>query len=882
MADNDKSATEYVISANAAGFEAGMNKAAETARTAAKSIASSMEQIQSSLGQVSGVLSSVTGWFGKMSGVIAGGAAFKEVIGKANEWNGEAKKLATQMGITTERASVMMVAMRHLGIDSETVTLAAGKMAKQIATNSDAYEKLGVKVKDANGQYRPTLEIMGEVNAKLKEIKNPIEQNIAGTEIYGKSWNDVRGTLKLTTEEIKAAEQKTKDLGLVVGEEGVANTKKYKESINDMKLVITSLEVQAGNALLPAFVKLGGWMSSQAPAAGKVMAMVLESIEELMSSCSELVMDLWNDIRDGFTAIGDLISEVMGGETPTALEFFGNCLKVIEIIVLAFKVTVQEVIQAIKGYVELLVANLMRMANTAERALHGDFSGAKQAWQAGTEIIEDIQKKHWDKMKGIAEAGKERLDAIVMRGPSKQAEIKDKTISGGPTYDFSKDKGDKEKSRIHEWDAKLAADKDGYAKEQAIAGTAMEYSLGMERDYWKRILDTVSMNKEEKAQVERKYYATMAAIRKQDFENDIAGEKLKLEAFKNNHLERLEIANRIYQQNVDRFGMESKEAKAALAEVMKEQRAYTDQMVATNKVIAESRRNAELAGIDAAEQDAQQQLAMRQITVAQMLELDRQFEAKRYQIKMQALLQQEAMMKGPDEDPVALAQLHAQIEAAEEQHQRKLSQIKRKSEQQQKASTMQMYGTMQQGFASVISNTVKGTMTMSQALQGAFSAVAGALIDMAAQSAAEWLMNMLLADTTSKATAVGQISANAGVAGAAATASAAAIPVYGWAMAPEAGMAASAAAMAFMPMASAAGGYDIPAGINPIVQTHAQEMILPAKYANVIRDMANDGDSGAGGGQTINYHDYSGRLSPHEIRRNVKVIAEALKDYSKK
>ena len=256
MADNDKSATEYVISANAAGFEAGMNKAAETARTAAKSIASSMEQIQSSLGQVSGVLSSVTGWFGKMSGVIAGGAAFKEVIGKANEWNGEAKKLATQMGITTERASVMMVAMRHLGIDSETVTLAAGKMAKQIATNSDAYEKLGVKVKDANGQYRPTLEIMGEVNAKLKEIKNPIEQNIAGTEIYGKSWNDVRGTLKLTTEEIKAAEQKTKDLGLVVGEEGVANTKKYKESINDMKLVITSLEVQAGNALLPAFVKL--------------------------------------------------------------------------------------------------------------------------------------------------------------------------------------------------------------------------------------------------------------------------------------------------------------------------------------------------------------------------------------------------------------------------------------------------------------------------------------------------------------------------------------------------------------------------------------------------------------------------------------------------
>lgn len=45
--------------------------------------------------------------------------------------------------------------------------------------------------------------------------------------------------------------------------------------------------------------------------------------------------------------------------------------------------------------------------------------------------------------------------------------------------------------------------------------------------------------------------------------------------------------------------------------------------------------------------------------------------------------------------------------------------------------------------------------------------------------------------------------------------------------------------------ASAAGGYDIPAGVNPVVQTHAREMILPEQYADVIRNMA--GGSGGGG-----------------------------------
>jgi hypothetical protein len=42
-------------------------------------------------------------------------------------------------------------------------------------------------------------------------------------------------------------------------------------------------------------------------------------------------------------------------------------------------------------------------------------------------------------------------------------------------------------------------------------------------------------------------------------------------------------------------------------------------------------------------------------------------------------------------------------------------------------------------------------------------------------------------------------------------------------------------------------GYDIPRGINPMVQTHEEEMILPKQYANVIRGLAAGG--GAGGGE---------------------------------
>ena len=50
---------------------------------------------------------------------------------------------------------------------------------------------------------------------------------------------------------------------------------------------------------------------------------------------------------------------------------------------------------------------------------------------------------------------------------------------------------------------------------------------------------------------------------------------------------------------------------------------------------------------------------------------------------------------------------------------------------------------------------------------------------------------------------------------------------------------------------SSAGGFDIPAGVNPVTQLHEKEMVLPAQYADVIRGLANNGQA-SGGGININ------------------------------
>jgi len=110
-----------------------------------------------------------------------------------------------------------------------------------------------------------------------------------------------------------------------------------------------------------------------------------------------------------------------------------------------------------------------------------------------------------------------------------------------------------------------------------------------------------------------------------------------------------------------------------------------------------------------------------------------------------------------------------------------------------------------------------------------------------------------------------RIQSDAGAAAAAAYKAMAGIfPAPLWGIA--AGAAAYAGVMAFEGLASAAGGFDVPRGVNPITQLHQQEMVLPASIANPMRNffsgsgspaaasIGNGAGTGGGGGGDAHLH----------------------------
>jgi len=121
------------------------------------------------------------------------------------------------------------------------------------------------------------------------------------------------------------------------------------------------------------------------------------------------------------------------------------------------------------------------------------------------------------------------------------------------------------------------------------------------------------------------------------------------------------------------------------------------------------------------------------------------------------------------------------------------------------------------------------------------------------------------------------IPAEAGIAASGAAAAVAPTPIVG----PVLAAAAFAATMAMVLGAkkSAAGGFDIPSGLNPVTQLHQEEMVLPAHIANPLRDSLAAG--GTGGGD-VHVHLHAGAmLDPHGVsnffQKNSHTLAPALR-----
>lgn len=822
-ADNE---AQVIISADSSKFNSGMDAAAQKARQVNQEITNSFremsrqvtsevqkvhEQTKSNFDKISSSFAGVQKAFMAFAAVAAGGAAFKSAVDKSVELTKESMKLSKALGISATEASVLNVALGDAYTNSDTMLAALGKMTKQLNSNEAAFTNLGVATRDVNGNYKNSLDIMLDVNKRLLEFKEGTDRNIEGTKIYGKSWGEVAPILRLNSDLMTESKKKAEELGLVVGQENVEATSRYRAAMNDVGDVMDAVKKAVGDALLPILTDLANWFAEVGPYAVKAFKGAIGGVAAL---------------------------------------FWG------------LKFAVESVWEFLKLAIRNMVVSLLTLADVAAKALSGDFSGAKASWKNGMAQIKNNASTAMDEIAKKAQITQEKLWNLFAdpTATAKKTGGKNSTSSGDATTGSST----KDKSRMSEFEATLSAQKDAYEKQKLAQGSFQEYSKESERDYWKRILDTVRLSREERLAVEQKYYGLERDIRKKAFDAEIEEMKSKSAAYKQGSVDRIQIAGEMASKIGEKYGIESKEYKAALGEMANMGRERAAQQRQLDDMALERSRQHNQSMLDLERERLNLSQQMGDITEVQHIQSLRNLKEQEFQIELQSMQDKVALY---DLDSIAYQQHLDKIAALKEKHDLEMKVISTQANAAQKKELDKFVDPIAGAFEKSVNGMIAGTLTFKKAMSQMMQSIALEFANMGVKMVVNWAKNEIMKTQASAAgaaargvvetTAATQSAAISGgmaiknilnkaaEAMASVYSSIAAIPYVGPFLAPvmAAGAFGVVAGYAGRIM-SAEGGYDIPAGMNPMTQLHQKEMVLPAKHADVIRNLA-DGGGGA-------------------------------------
>ena len=237
-----------------------------------------------------------------------------------------------------------------------------------------------------------------------------------------------------------------------------------------------------------------------------------------------------------------------------------------------------------------------------------------------------------------------------------------------------------------------------------------------------------------------------------------------------------------------------------------------------------------------------------------------------------------------------------ELNALELRHDATLRQLQQKEISETMQAWQQMLGPISNAFSSSLTGMITGQQNFRQALANIGNAIVSDFVNMAVKRATNWIAAELTmtqasaagdaarlashasADTAGKAAEAASGSAtvfgDANKAASGAFSAVAGIPYVGPILAPVAAATAFAAVMAF-DVFSARGGFDIPAGLNPVTQLHEREMVLPASIAEPLR--AGLAGGGRPGGGDIHIHAVDAASFQRLLMDNKSTLAKALR-----
>lgn len=208
-----------------------------------------------------------TGLLGTLSPLITGVGAFGAAIGVAalmaktsidnfTRFADEVRNLSYLSGGSARDVSVLVSGLSDLGVESTTVEMGLSQMSAAIERGSPALNKLGVSVRDANGNLKSGLTLFYDTIDALGKMKNEVERNAIARELFSRQWIQMIDVIKMGSAAVKQFGEENAAAGQIVTEQGLQAARDYQLAVKNLGNAWEGFTVQVGSRIVPGLTAI--------------------------------------------------------------------------------------------------------------------------------------------------------------------------------------------------------------------------------------------------------------------------------------------------------------------------------------------------------------------------------------------------------------------------------------------------------------------------------------------------------------------------------------------------------------------------------------------------------------------------------------------------
>ena len=278
---------------------------------------------------------SAIAWGAVATAVVAVVSKVKDLIVETANYADQIGDLAEKWGFTTREIQEFDYWATMNGTTLDSLLTGMRGLVNQAEAGSDAFDKLGVSVRNADGSLKDQKTLFLETIDALQKIDNQTERNALQFEVFGRAGIDLGQIINRDSSELAQLSQEAENLGIILSDNTIAMAGNFNDTLDQIRLSFKSVFAELIGGAEDAPKKFEAFLESLAKQIEQWLPQLLAVVIQLFPKILAITMKLIAQIP---TMLMDALTQV------NWLEFFVDF----------FKGFVESLVATVKNMVELL------------------------------------------------------------------------------------------------------------------------------------------------------------------------------------------------------------------------------------------------------------------------------------------------------------------------------------------------------------------------------------------------------------------------------------------------------------------------------------------------------------------------------------------------